>query len=112
MRNALVAGLGGIAAAFLGALCCVGPLLFVAFGIGAGLAGTMEPLRPLFGGVMVAAFALGFYSVHGRKTTPPAGADGTCSVTRSRTRDRLILWAALLIAIVLWTFPTWSVWLV
>jgi hypothetical protein len=112
VRNVLAAGLGGVAAAFLGALCCVGPLLFVAFGVGAGLAGTFEPLRPLFGGVMVAAFALGFYGVYGRKSSRPAGTDGTCSVPRSRIRDRLILWVALFVALVLWTFPTWSVWLV
>jgi mercuric ion transport protein len=103
---------GGIAAAFLAALCCVGPLLFVAFGVGAGLAGTFEPLRPLFGGVMVAAFALGFYTVYGSKSTRPAVAAGTCAAPLSRTRDRLILWVALLVALVLWTFPTWSVWLV
>jgi len=42
------AGVRGVTAAFLGSLCCVGPLLFVTLGVGAGLASTFEPLRPVF----------------------------------------------------------------
>jgi hypothetical protein len=69
----------------------VGPLLFVAFGVGAGLASTFEPLRPLFGVLMLAMFALAFCTVYGRRT---AGANGAacapgeaCEVPRSHTRE-------------------------
>lgn len=114
--KSLLAGAGGVTAAFLGALCCTGPLIFVTFGIGAGLASTFEPLRPLFGAVMVGAFALGFYSAYGRGAVSTAGAASTdpaaCPVPRKKTRERVILWIALLLAVVMWTFPTWSVWLV
>ena len=48
MRKALLAGIAAVAAALLGSLCCVGPLVFVALGVGAGLASTFEPLRPVF----------------------------------------------------------------
>lgn len=118
MRKTLLAGSGAVAAAALGALCCVGPLIFVAFGVGAGLAGMFEPLRPLFGMVMVVLFALAFYSVYG---TAPAsgvsgdaasGAEAVCTVPRSRAKEKAILWLAVAVAMVLWTFPTWSVWLV
>lgn len=117
MRRTLLAGSGAVGAAFLGALCCIGPLVFVTFGVGAGLAGTFEPLRPVFGLMMVVLFALAFYSVYG---TPPPSSEGittsggetACTVPRSRTREKAILWLAVLVAIVLWTFPTWSVWLV
>lgn len=118
MRRTLLAGLGGIGAAFLGALCCVGPLIFVTFGVGAGLATTFEPLRPLFGVLTVGAFALAFYSVYGgRAAAEPAGgatcAPGeACAVPRSRTREKVVLWSAVVVAIVVWTFPTWSTWLV
>lgn len=117
MLRSVLAGSGGVAAAFLGALCCTGPLIFVTFGVGAGLASTFEPLRPLFGALMLAAFAVGFYAVYGRRRTAAAGgdargdADAACEVPRSRAREKAILWIALVIAIILWTFPSWSVWL-
>jgi mercuric ion transport protein len=111
------AGLGGIGAAFFGALCCLGPLVFVTFGVGAGLAATFEPLRPLFGGLMVVAFLVGFYTSYRPQGSTVAesstcGIGAACEEPRSRTRERAILWIALLLAIVLWTVPMWSVWLV
>lgn len=112
-RKGLWAPLAAVGAAFLGALCCVGPLLFVTFGVGAGLASTFEPLRPLFGVLMVLGLATGFYTVYGRRQFAEARcAPGeACSVPRSRTRDQVLLWGATLLALVFWTFPTWSTWL-
>ena len=114
MRRALLAGAGGVTAALLGSLCCVGPLLFVTLGVGAGLASTFEPLRPLFGVVMAAAFGVGFYTVHGRRPPPAdARAEGcapgaSCAVPRQRSRDKVLLWAAAIVALARWTFPSWS----
>lgn len=117
------ASAGGVLAAFLGSLCCVGPLLFVTLGVGASLAGTFEPLRPLFAAIMVVMFAVAFYVVYGRRALRPgrtaagpgesaASTSATCAVPRPSRRERVVLWLALLLAIVLWTFPTWSVLLV
>lgn len=113
-KTGILASLGGVGAAFLGTLCCIGPLLFVAFGVGAGLASTFEPLRPAFGVLMVLAFGTGFYAVYGRRRLAEARcAPGeACSVPWSRTRDKVILWVATVLALVFWTFPTWSTWLV
>jgi mercuric ion transport protein len=124
-RTALWAGAGGVTAAFLGSLCCAGPLLFVTLGVGAGLASTFEPLRPVFAVVMFGLFSLAFYSVYGRRAGrtgvgqsdsstvgQSAGdtctADTACAVSRYRRRERVILWLAALLALVLWMFPTWS----
>ena len=101
----------------MGTLCCVGPLLFVTFGVGAGLAGTFEPLRPLFGVLMVGAFAVAFYTVYGKTATAQPAAEASvapgeaCALPASRTREKAILWTAVVIAAVVWTFPTWSTWL-
>jgi mercuric ion transport protein len=103
----ILAGVGGIAAGFLGALCCVGPLIVLTFGVGAGLASFFEPLRPFFGLVMVGAFGVGFYGAY---RADPECASDDCARPKRRT-DRLVLWLALLVALVLWTFPAWSVWL-
>lgn len=113
MRRTVALGIGGVSAAFLGALCCAGPLIFVVFGVGAGVAATFEPLRPVFGALMVAAFALGFYAVYGRNTMPVASADGAaCEVSGRHKREEAILWGAVILALFLWTFPTWSAWLI
>lgn len=127
MRRATLTATGGLVAAFVGSLCCVGPLLFVTFGVGAGLASTFEPLRPLFGVLMAAFLAAGFWSVYGRRlrtggATPadamsagcdPSCAPGSaCAVPTRRRRDVIILWSATFLALVFWTFPTWSRWMV
>lgn len=113
MRKAFLAGAGGVTAALLGSLCCAGPVLFVTLGIGAGLASTFEPLRPLFAVIMVGLFAIGFYTVYGRGAGSGASSAGeACELPRSRRKEKAILWGALVIAAVLWTFPMWSTWLV
>lgn len=113
-RRGLLATLGAIGAAFLASLCCVGPLAFVAFGVGAGLASTFEPLRPLFTALTVGLLAVGYYVMYGRKPTPEAAAcapDGSCVVPRDRRRDKVLLWIATAVALVLLTLPQWSLWL-
>lgn len=125
-RRGLAAAAGAVGAAFLASLCCVGPLAFVAFGVGAGLASTFEPLRPVFTFLTVALLAVGFYVVYGKKpvaadaaTGATTGAactpDGTCAIPRSprdRTRDKALLWIATVVAVVFLTFPRWSLLLV
>ena len=110
------AAIGAVAAAFFAALCCVGPLVFVAFGVGAGLASTFEPLRPIFTILAIVLLGLGFHVVYGRRALSPGGTDATdvcapnteCAVPRSRTRDRVILWVATVLALLFLTFPQWS----
>lgn len=120
MRRTIAAGVGGATAAVLGSLCCAGPLLFVTFGVGLGLASTFEPLRPLFGALMLALLAIGFWTVYGRSVRRnPASIKGeaisaagvVCAAPMRRRRDVVTLWVATLVSIIAWTFPTWSVWL-
>ncbi|MGH7556796.1 MAG: mercuric transporter MerT family protein [Gemmatimonadota bacterium] len=98
--------LGAVGAGFAASLCCTGPLLYVAFGIGgAGLAGTFEPLRPWLLGVTALLLGLGFYSVYG---PGPRCADAEHE-KKLRRRKRL-LWIGTIIAVVFAAFPTWSTW--
>ena len=116
-RRGLFASLGAVGAALLAALCCVGPLLFVTLGVGAGLASTFEPLRPVFTVATVALLGVGFYAVYGKRSSAVAadaacGAGEACVIPRSRTRDRVLLWVATVVALLLLTFPQWSLLLV
>jgi mercuric ion transport protein len=114
MRKALVASVGGVAAALLGSLCCVGPLIFVTLGVGAGLASTFEPLRPVFGALMVVMLGVGFYTAYGTRSVRSAASaeesvtSEACAAPRSRTREKVLVWTATALALALWTFPMWS----
>lgn len=114
-RRRMGTSLGAVVAAFLASLCCMGPVVFVTIGIGAGLARQFEPLRPVFTILTVALMAAGFYSVYGRRgaadSEASCSADDMCRIpAANRTRDKIVLWTATLIAVVLLTFPQWSIW--
>lgn len=105
-----LATIGAVGAAFIASLCCVGPLLFVTLGVGAGLASTFEPVRPLFTVLTVALLGFGFYVVYGKRRSAAAacGPDGACAVPSTRRPDVVLLWTATIIAAGLLTFPHWS----
>jgi mercuric ion transport protein len=111
-RRGIAASFAAMGAAFLASLCCIGPVLFVTLGVGAGLASRFEPLRPVFSILTVGLIAVGFYTVYGRrpadKTGPSCDVHGACIAPRSRTRDKALLWIATLVALLLLTFPQWS----
>ena len=107
------AALGAVAAAIGASLCCIGPLLFVTLGVGAGLASTFEPLRPLFTGLTALGLGIGFYMVYGRKpAAEPCGPGETCAIRRNRRRDRVLQWIATVLAVLFWSFNYWSTLLV
>jgi mercuric ion transport protein len=109
----VLAALAAVAAAVGASLCCIGPLLFVTLGVGAGLASTFEPLRPLFSALAAIGLGIGFYVVYGRKPAAEVcGPGDTCAVPRNRRRDRVILWTATVLAVLLWSFNYWSLLLV
>ena len=75
-KRGVLASAAAVGAAFLASACCIGPLLFVTLGVGAGLAAWMEPVRPLFVALTVALLGLGFYTVYGR----PIARDGAAAI--------------------------------
>lgn len=108
MGKTLLAALGAIGAAIGSALCCVGPLVAVALGLGgAGLAATFEPLRPYFLGGTVLFLGLGYVAVYreDRKACEPGSVCGSPEVRRRMKRG---LWIATAVAIPFATFPWWS----
>ena len=111
-RRGLLASVGAVLAAFGASLCCVGPLIFVTFGVGAGLASAFEPLRPVFTVLTVLGLGIGFYVVYGRENQEVCGPDGSCVRPRHTRRDKIVLWSATLLALALWSFNYWSILLV
>ena len=87
-----------VTAAIAASICCLGPLLFVALGVGGAWASKLtmfEPLRPVFITLTVAFLAFGFYRAYRRPAAAEAcGVDGSCAVPGSRRLNRVALWVA------------------
>ena len=103
-----------IAAALGASLCCIGPLVAVTFGM-ASLAGLAkyESLRPLFGAATATLLAVAFYATYKRPTQLECEPGSMCATEgpeRSSRMNRLAVWLATIVAVVVFTFPTWSAW--
>lgn len=107
-RRGLLAAVAAVGAAFLASLCCIGPLLFVTLGVGAGLASTFAPLQPFFTVVAAVLLALGFYVVYGRRRAKVCAPEASCTLPRDRTRDKALIWLAAVVALAFLTFERWS----
>ena len=84
---------GAIVAAFGASLCCIGPLLFVTFGVGAiGAAAAFESARPYLLGASVLALAFGFYRTYFRREACAAGE--ACATKPVSHMSRAVLWVA------------------
>lgn len=114
MGRTVLSSLGAVGAGVASALCCVGPIVYVTLGVGAGLAGTFEPFRPLFLAGAVLFLALGFYGVHSSSPESCVG-EGECGTLdearRKRKRQKVMLWVSTGLVVLFATFPTWSTWL-
>ncbi len=110
------ASAGGFIAALLASVCCIGPVVFAALGVGVGatgfLAGTagalkgLLPYRPVFIGLALVLLGMSFYFAY-RK---PAIVDASCQAcmpgTGART-NRLLVWILAALAVALVLAPYW-----
>ena len=96
---------GAVVSAFLASACCIGPLLFAALGLGsAGLLIKLEPYRPYFTVVTVAALGAGFWFTY-RKPKVAPGDDCGCEHPKSNRLGKIMLWVVTVLVIGFWSFP-------
>lgn len=105
-RTPVLSTLGAVGAAVASTLCCVGPLLYVSLGVGAGLASTFEPLRPWFLGAAVLFLGIGFHRVYHRR--PRCASDDEAG--RGDRRAKTLLWIGTALVVVLASLPAWLAW--
>lgn len=103
-----------IAAAFGASVCCIGPVVAVMFGMTslAALA-KYEPLRPVFGGVTAALLGIAFYATYKRPAAAGCEPGSVCATQgpdRMQKFNRIAVWIAAVVAVVVFTFPAWSGW--
>ncbi len=110
-RKLASASIGGaVAAAFASSLCCLGPLVFAALGLGgAGLLVKMEAYRPYFAALTVVLLASGFHVTYRRPKAAPATAGGSpaceCELPRANRFGRVMLWVATVLVALFLAFP-------
>lgn len=111
-----VSSAASMVAAFLASVCCIGPLVLTALGVGIGatgfLAGTagflkgLLPYRPWFIGLMVVLLGIAFFVTY-RTPKNPCSADTNCAVPPGRRTQRIALWIISAIAMALVFAPYW-----
>ena len=100
-----VAAAGTLVAAGLVAACCLGPTLFVVFGLSIaslGALGALEPYRWLFFSAGLACWAVAYRQ---RRRATAACAEDTCGTPTSRRFSGLLLWASLGALLVAAVYP-------
>lgn len=96
-----------IVAAVASSLCCILPVLAIAFGLGAfGIASFFETLRPYLLFVVVVALAFSFYQTYFRREKCDEGQ--ACSTKPIGRFNQIILWAATIGIAVFALFPYYS----
>ena len=107
---------GGLLAAFLASLCCVGPLVLAALGVGVGATGFLAstagalkallPYRPYFIGLTVVLLGVAFYQTY-RRLESACAPGATCVPTSRQRKARVVLWGVSALALALILAPYW-----
>jgi hypothetical protein len=108
--------IAGLVAAFLASLCCIGPLVLAALGVGVGatgaLAGTagflkaLLPYRPVFVALTLLLLGISFYHAY-RKPSSVCATEAGCAARSARGPNRKLLWLIAALALVLVLAPYW-----
>jgi hypothetical protein len=71
-----------------------------------------EPLRPVFGAATALLLGVAFYLTYRKPAAEcaPGSLCGTQGIDRMQKINRAPLWIATLVALIVFTFPTWSAW--
>ena len=104
MRKEVVSSLGSLVPSFLVSTCCLGPTLYVLFGVSVGglsVFAPLEPYRPVF--ILVALTLLGytFYHLYIRPPQFDCVADGRSALRTSR----VLFWVASVVFVVAALYP-------
>lgn len=101
--------LAGVVAGVVASICCVGPLVLLALGIGGAWVANLtalEPYRPVFVGVALVFVGLAFRKLYLVPATCAPGA--SCAVPANRKRQRLVFWLVAVPLLALLAFPWYA----
>ena len=97
-----------IVAAIIASVCCVGPLVLLALGIGGAWVGNLtalEPFRPYLMGLTLIILGYAFYKIY-RKPKPEECEPGSyCANPKSDRINKIFLWISTVFVILLLSVP-------
>ena len=107
----------GLVAAFFASICCIGPVVFVALGVGMGATGFMAsaagmlkallPYRPWFIGLTMLLLGISFYLTCRRPKSAVCMPGELCAPGAMSGANRAMLWVLAMLALVLILAPYW-----
>ena len=101
--------IAGVLAAISASVCCVGPLVLLALGIGGSWISSltaMEPYRPVFIGMTLLFLWMAFRKLH---LVPQVCTPGTpCADPSTRQRQRLTFWIVAVLLLALLVLPRFA----
>lgn len=104
MKKTSLASVGGVIAAVLASLCCIGPVVVLFLGVGSIAAfSVFEAYRPYLIGFTVVLIGLAFYLTYRKREIKCE--DGKCTVERGSAWARTGIWGATIVAVVAIGFP-------
>jgi len=108
---------GGLLSALLASVCCIGPLVFAALGVGVGATGFLAdtagvlkgllPYRSAFIGLTILLLGIGFYLAYRKPESVRCGPGDVCAQGSLKSGDRTWLWIMASLALVLVLVPYW-----
>lgn len=106
----------GVVTAFLASICCIGPVMFAALGIGVGITGFLAdtaaflrfllPYRPIFIGLTILLLGISFYLAY-RRSQPVCVSERVCVTGAIHRANRTVLWVLAVLALGLIVAPSW-----
>lgn len=100
--------IGGITAATVASLCCVGPFVLLSLGISGAWIGNLtvlEPYRPVF--IMLVMLLLGWAGWQVYRPVDTCEPGTVCALPQTRKRRQMVFWIAAIVALVLVTSTYW-----
>src|SRR2546426_12645601 len=86
---------GAILSAVAASICCIGPLVLLALGVGGAWASSLrvlEPFRPVFIVLTLGFLGFAFYRAYRTPAGAACATDGSCAVPRAVRASRIALW--------------------
>ena len=112
IHGKVLLGVGTVVAAVGASLCCIVPVAVVFLGVGsAALGARLEPIRPFFLGLTLLLVGIAFYQVYkpNRQDCEPGQ---SCAVPEGQRQQRIIVWMAAILAVVVAAFPYYMGWII
>ena len=104
MERSTLSSTSSIAAAFIGSLCCIGPIALAVLGLGGvGLFTALGEYRPYIMAGTVVLLGLAFYFTYRKREV--ICEDGTCKVESASKWNKIAVWAAAVAVVFFLIFP-------